>query len=190
MFKPLSKAIYQYQGWSAINNIGKLPKRAVLIAAPHTSNLDMVLALHIFDELGINAKIAIKKEWFRQPTKKAIESIGGIPIDRQKSEVKTSIVDTLADLFNQHEELVLTITPEGTRSKTDKWKTGFYHVALKANVPIIISYLDYRLRVGVVEKLFYPTGNFEEDMKVIMEVYKRNGVAKFPEKFSLDKRFI
>jgi 1-acyl-sn-glycerol-3-phosphate acyltransferase len=190
MFKALSKAVYYYQGWSAINNIGKLPKRAVLIAAPHTSNLDMIIALKVFDELGINAKIAVKKEWFRQPTKKAIESIGGIPIDRQKSKAKTSIVDTLANLFNQHEELVLTITPEGTRSKNDKWKTGFYHVALKAKVPIIISYLDYRLREGVVEKLFYPTGNFEEDMKVIMKVYKKNGVAKFAEKFSIDKRFI
>lgn len=191
MLKTLSKTIYQLQGWSAVNNVGVIPKRAVLLAAPHTSNMDMIIALHVFELLGIKPKIAIKKELFQYPPiKKYLESIGGVPIDRQKTEVKISIVDVLADLFNQYDEIVLTITPEGTRSKTDRWKTGFYHVAMKAKVPIIISYLDYKLKEGVIEKIFYPTGNFEEDMKVIMNVYKKNGVGMYPEKFSLDTRFI
>lgn len=186
----ISKTVYQLEGWSSINNIGKLPKRAVILAAPHTSNFDMIYALQVFHNLGLNSKIAIKKEWFKQPYKSLFESIGGIPIDRQKAGSKTSTVDSLADLFNQYEDLVLVITPEGTRSKTNKWKTGFYHVALKANVPIIIAFLDYKLKIGGLEKLFYPTGNFEADMKVITDIYKKIGYAKFPEKFSLDERFV
>ena len=92
-------------------------------------------------------------------------------------------------LFEVNKDLIVCITPEGTRKRNSKWKTGFYHVAVGANVPIALGHLDYKNKTSGIHELFYPSGNQEADMKYIMQFYK-NGNAKFPEKFALDERYI
>ena len=96
----------------------------------------------------------------------------------------------MADLFENNNELILVITPEGTRSKSDRWRTGFYHIAKKANVPIVLSYLDYKNRNGVVGKIIHPSDNMESDLKEIMKYYEEHGCGKFHDQFSLDPRYL
>ena len=90
----------------------------------------------------------------------------------------------MAALFKENERFVLTFPPEGTRKLVQKWKTGFYYVALKAEVPIVFASLDYKKKKVIVGPSFMPTGNFEEDMDIVREHY-RDATAKYPEKFSL-----
>ena len=111
-----------------------------------------------------------------------------LPIDRtQKNTLgeKKGTVDAMADLFKQHGKLRLIITPEGTRSKVTKWKTGFYHVALKAGVPIALGFMDYEKKECGIDKIIYPSGDYKADMKQIMDFYS-HVKAKHPENFSVD----
>ncbi len=95
----------------------------------------------------------------------------------------------MADFFKQYEKIAMIIAPEGTRSLRKEWKLGFYHVAKKANVPITFGYLDFKKKIAGVGGFIHPTGNFEEDMKYIMNFYK-NIAPKIPSKFSIDERFV
>lgn len=91
----------------------------------------------------------------------------------------------MAEMFDQREDLLLVITPEGTRKKVQKWKTGFYHVAMKANVPIALAFIDYKTKSCGIATILYPSGNFQEDMKTILDFYRPLG-AKNPENFTVD----
>lgn len=138
--------------------------------------------------MKLNQRFVIKKEWIRFPFKKLMFSLGALPIDRNKkntNEDKKSSVDAIAELFENRKELRMVITPEGTRSKVEKWKTGFYYVALKANVPIALAFINYETKTCGVDKIIYPTGDFKADMKQIMDFYK-NLKGKNPQNFSLD----
>ena len=94
----------------------------------------------------------------------------------------------MSDLFKTHPKLVMLVTPEGTRAKQEQWKTGFYHVAMTAGVPIALAYMDYAKKKTGVGKMIYPTGNYEQDMAEIMAFYAEIN-AKHPEKFSVDQRY-
>lgn len=91
----------------------------------------------------------------------------------------------MADLFKKHDDLVMLVTPEGTRSRQTKWKTGFYHVAVLANVPVALGYLDYQKKEAGVGRVVYPCGDMKNDLREIMAFYKTI-VPHFPEKFSID----
>lgn len=182
------KLIYKLLGWKAENKLPKDVKQYVLIVAPHTSNWDFVLGVGAWQTLGIKAKFAIKKEWLKFPLKKLMLSLGALPIDRSpatKLGEKKGAVDAMVDLFKNYNDLKLIITPEGTRSKVIKWKTGFYYVALKANVPIALGILNYEKKKADIEKLVYPSGDFKKDMKQIMDFYK-SAKPKNPQNFSID----
>jgi 1-acyl-sn-glycerol-3-phosphate acyltransferase len=182
------KLIFKLFGWKITHYLPDEIKKCVIIVAPHTSNWDFVFGMGAVKFMNLHARFAIKKEWIRFPFKKLMLSSGALPIDRNaknKSGEQKSTVDLMADLFKTHETLRLVITPEGTRSKMEKWRTGFYHVALKANVPIAFGFMDYKKKECGVDKLIYPTGNFKADMKIIMDFYK-NVNAKHPENFSVD----
>jgi len=138
--------------------------------------------------MKLNQRFIIKKEWIRFPLKKLMFSLGALPIDRNKKksiDEKKSSVDAIADLFEHHNELRLVITPEGTRSPVQKWKTGFYYVALKANVPIALAFINYETKTCGVDKIIYPCGDFKADMKLIMDYYK-NIKGKNSQNFSVD----
>lgn len=150
---------------------GEFPneKKFVLIAAPHTSNWDMPYML--FYAFYFKAKVYWmgKDTIFRKPFGTVCRWMGGIPIDRSKS---NNVVENTVDQFNQKEKLILVIPPTGTRKKVLKWKTGFYYIALQAKVPIALGFLDYKKKTGGFGPLFYPTGDIEADMNEIMQFYK------------------
>ncbi|MCS6819556.1 MAG: 1-acyl-sn-glycerol-3-phosphate acyltransferase [Chitinophagales bacterium] len=162
-----------------------------MVAAPHTSNMDFPLAMLCFFAMGIPVRFTIKKEWMRFPFNLVIGPLGGIAIDRsprQPGEQRRSMTEAMIDLFHQRKELVVLVTPEGTRSRNEKWKTGFYYVALGAKVPLALGYLDYEKKEAGVGMLFEPTGNIEADMQIIMDFY-RDKKGRYPEKFSTDKTY-
>ena len=110
-----------------------------------------------------------------------LKKAGGIPVDRSRA---TSKVIQVANMFDEYDPMLLGIAPEGTRKLAKKWKMGFYHIAVQANVPILLSYFDYKRKVAGVGPPFYPTGDVEKDMKV-MEDFYRDKTAKHPEMFNL-----
>ena len=155
-----------------------------MIAAPHTSNWDFFYARAAFFLLGIPVKTTIKKEAMFFPLNLVLKFFGVIPVDRNKKSgglsKKSSMVDAMVELFEERSELVIMITPEGTRKYVPRWKTGFYHVARKANVPIILGYLDYKKKHAGIGPIIYPSGDFEKDLETIMDFY-RGVTAKYPD---------
>lgn len=182
------KLIFKISGWKITHYLPDDIKKCVVVVAPHTSNWDFVFGMGAIKFMNLYPRFAIKKEWIRFPFKRLMLSSGALPIDRSpknSSTEKTSTVDAMADLFKVHDTLRLIITPEGTRSKMVKWKTGFYHVALKANVPIAFGFMDYSKKECGIDKIIYPSGDFKSDMKIIMDFYK-NINAKHPGNFCVD----
>ena len=111
-----------------------------------------------------------------------MRATGGIPVDRSKH---TNMVDAMVKMFEQHEELILMIPAEGTRSYVKEWKSGFYHTAMGAKVPIVMGYLDYGKKVAGFGDVFHPTGDYQKDLNEIQNFY-RQFTAKHPEKSSLN----
>ncbi len=182
------KFIYSLFGWKVSHFLSDDIKKCVIVVAPHTSNWDFVFGMGAVAVMKLRQRFVIKKEWIRFPLKNLMLSLGALPIDRNKKNSdgdKKSSVDAIADLFEGREELRMVITPEGTRSRVEKWKTGFYYVALKANVPIALAFINYETKTCGIDKVIYPTGNFEADMKLIMDFY-RKFKGKNPENFALD----
>jgi 1-acyl-sn-glycerol-3-phosphate acyltransferase len=182
------KLIFKLFGWKVTHFLSEDIKKCVIVVAPHTSNWDFIFGMGAVKVMKLKLRFAIKKEWIRFPLKKLMFSLGALPIDRNKvksSEEKKSSVDAMAELFDNRDELRLVITPEGTRSRVEKWKTGFYYVALKANVPIALAFINYETKSCGIAKIIYPSGDFKADMKEVMNFYK-NIKGGNPQNFSLD----
>lgn len=178
-------------GWEIDNHWPLDLAQCVMIAAPHTSNWDALYARLALKALGVNVRITIKDSYMKFPLGPFVRAMGGIGINRRpkaEGEERLSMVDVMTNLFKTHKELVMLVTPEGTRAKQEKWKTGFYHVALNAGVPIALAYMDYEKKKTGVGKIVYPTGDFEKDMAEIMHFYAQIS-PKFPEDFSVDQRY-
>lgn len=178
------KLIFRLFGWKITHYLPAEIKQCVVVVAPHTSNWEFVFGMGAIRFMKLHPRFAIKKEWIRFPFRRLMISSGALPIDREAKDGR-STVDAMADLFKKHETLRLIITPEGTRSRREKWKTGFYYVALKAQVPIALGFMDYDKKECGIDKIIYPSGDFKADMKQIMDFYK-NVKAKHPENFSVD----
>jgi len=179
-------------GWETDNQWPQGLEQCVMIAAPHTSNWDAVYARLALKVLGVNVRITIKDSYMKFPLGPFVRAMGGIGIDRspkKEGQARASMVQLMADLFKEHPHLVMLVTPEGTRAKQENWKTGFYHIAMTAGVPIALAYMDYKKKRAGVGKIIYPTGNYEQDMQEIMQFYA-NVEPKFPEKFSVDVRYL
>jgi 1-acyl-sn-glycerol-3-phosphate acyltransferase len=184
----IAKFLYWLAGWKLDNNMPKDIRRCVMVASPHTSNWDLYYARLAFVLMNIPVRFTVKKEWLRFPFNLFMKPLGAIGIDRSPKTGNTerkSMVEAMADLFKDRDELVVLVTPEGTRSLATKWKSGFYYVALKAGVPIALGFLDYANKVAGVGKVVYPTGDYNKDMREIMEFYK-DIKGRYPEKFSVD----
>nr|WP_285903163.1 lysophospholipid acyltransferase family protein [Alkalimarinus sediminis] len=168
-------------GWKLEGRPPTEPKY-VLIAVPHTSNWDFPITLamaFIFNfEIFWMGKDSLFKGW-KGPV---MRWMGGIAIDRSSS---NNVVEQTIEAFNNNDRLVVTIPPEGTRSKVDKWKTGFYYIAVGAKVPIGLGYLDYKRKVGGFKPTYYPTGDADKDIAEMRKVY--TGIAgKFSDQCKLD----
>jgi 1-acyl-sn-glycerol-3-phosphate acyltransferase len=154
-------------------------KKYVIIAAPHTSNWDLFFMMLIALKLDIHIYWIGKASIFNFPFKHVMKWLGGISVDRSKS---NDVVATMVKTFSECDELVLSIPPEGTRSHTVYWKTGFYHMASGAGIPICLGFLDYAKKEGGIGPMFQPTGDIEKDMVEIKSFYK-NISGKYPDRF-------
>ena len=163
-------------GWKVVGTIAPDVKKCVIIAVPHTSWWDFFLGIFSRGILKLEINYVAKKELFTFPFNYFFTWTGGTPLNRQKNENK---VDSIAKIFTQKEIFRLAIAPEGTRKKVNEWKTGFYYIALKANVPIIPVAFDYGNKQVIYNKQFYPSGNLETDMK-ILKSYFNGVVGKIP----------
>ncbi len=158
-------------GWKAYERMPKGVKKNVMLVVPHTSNWDFVVCIALRSALHIEStRYLAKVELFRSPIGFLMRWLGGTPVDRSKN---TSLVQQVADEFDTREQFSIAITPEGTRSRVEKWKMGFYHIALKAKVPIALAYADFHKKEGGIGKILYPSGNMTEDMAIIEEFYKK-----------------
>jgi 1-acyl-sn-glycerol-3-phosphate acyltransferase len=191
VFEKLAEKSLNLMGWELDNHWDLNVDQCVMIAAPHTSNWDALYARLALKALGVNVSLTIKDCYMKFPLGPFVLAMGGIGIDRsvkQEGQERPSMVQLMSDLFKTHPKLVMLVTPEGTRAKQEQWKTGFYHVATTAGVPIALAYMDYAKKKTGVGKIVYPTGDYEKDMAEIMSFYAEIN-AKFPENFSVDQRY-
>ncbi len=191
--KLISKIFLKLLGWKLDGNPPpkEIFEKCVIICAPHTSNWDYPIALAVMNQLGIKAKYAFKKELMGFPFGPIFRALGGLSIDRsprKEGEERISTVEAIADLYTKHDKLSLMIAPEGSRSLRKEWKTGFYYIALQAQVPICLSYLNFEKKVGGFGKIIHPTGDIHADLAEVMGYFK-DKTARHPEKFSVDHRF-
>ena len=167
-FRIISIVILKLAGWRVSGETPSLPK-FVMIAAPHTSNWDLPYTLFIAFVMKVKIYWMGKKEIFSPPFGPLFKWLGGIPIDRSKA---NGVVGQSIEQLKKAERLVLTVPPTGTRKKVMRWKTGFYHIAHGAGVPIVLGFLDYGRKMGGVGPIFHPTGDINADMKEIQAFYK------------------
>lgn len=167
--KYISKLYFKLSGWKTIGSIPSNVKKCIIVGAPHTSNWDFIYArfgLYIFN---YKIRYLIKKSMFDNPIAAWFFKVtGGIPVDRSQS---TNLTGDLAKLLKTEDTLYIAIPPEGTRKKVDRWKTGFYHIAVDCNIPIALAFLDYKKKQAGFIKMLYPTGNMIEDFKLIESYY-------------------
>lgn len=183
MLKNLSKTIlYSWMGWK-VNVNQSTPKKCIICVAPHTSNWDFLIGELYYTSIGLTSNFLMKKEWFFWPLGLLFRKLGGIAVERKKH---TSMTDLLAEKAQEATTFSLAITPEGTRSKVQQWKGGFYFIALKAQLPILLYALDYSKKEIICTKTLIPSGDVDKDMKTIMEYYK-NIKGKHPEKFAIEQ---
>jgi len=168
MKEKICKWLLYRLGWSFGPTGEDIPK-CVICVAPHTSNLDFILGYLYYTAIGRKAHFLMKKEWFFFPLNLIFKKMGGVPVDRGKS---NSMTNQMVKLFEKCKSLHLAISPEGTRKKVDEWKKGFYYIALKAQVPIQLAYIDYQKKEMGFKKTFYPTNNAEEDILAIRSCYQ------------------
>ncbi len=153
-------------------------RKAVVVAAPHTSAWDWPFTLATAAVLGVEMNWVGKHTLFKNPVMGAfMRWVGGIPVDRSKTQ---DFVSKVAELLKSRDDLFLVVAPEGTRGRADRWKTGFYYMARAAEVPVVMGYLDYAKKTSGFGTLFYPTGDLHADMRHIRAFYA-NVTGKHPE---------
>lgn len=169
LLRPLFLFTSRLIGWKVL---GQKPeqKKCVLIAAPHTSNWDFPTMMVIAFVLGLDVHWMGKHTLFpKGPLGAIMRWFGGIAIDRRK---RHNTVEQMAEEYRRRDELLVVITPEGTRSEVDRWKGGFYHIACAANVPIVLGFVDAKTKTTGLGPTFYSTGDYEADLKEIMAFYE------------------
>lgn len=184
--KAFAKFIIKIFGWKIVGSFPEGEKKTVVVMAPHTSNWDIFLGKLYMLSKGITGSILVKKEFFIFPLNLVMKMFNAIPVDRGNR--KNNMVDQVAKMYSEKEELHLVIAAEGTRKKIDRWKLGFFHIASKSEVPIVVSYLDYEKKEVGIKGVIYNNTDIEKTMKEVSKMYK-GLVAKFPENHTLDKRY-
>ena len=167
-------------GWTTEVTVDH-PDKYIICLAPHTSNWDFILGLLYRRAIGMQSNFLMKKEWFFWPLGPIFRSLGGIPVYRQKH---SSMTESMAESAKQAKVFHLCITPEGTRSKNPDWKKGFYFIALKAGIPILLYGLDYERKLIQCTKTVIPSGDLEADMRDI-KLYFKGFKGKKPENFTI-----
>ena len=169
---------FRLLGWKLIGTVDTSIKKCIVIVIPHTANVDFIIALLVRGIMNVEINFVGKKELFTFPFGYYFRRVGGAPLDRTGGK---NNVDATVEVFNKHEIFRLALSPEGTRKKVSELRTGFYYIALKANVPIIPVAFDYGKKEVRVGNPVYVTGNYEEDMQLILPHFK-DVKGKIPER--------
>jgi 1-acyl-sn-glycerol-3-phosphate acyltransferase len=177
LVQKIGRIILRLTGWR-IEVMPPPTASYVMIGAPHTSNWDFFLMLLLMSVAKIPIRWLGKDSLFKGPFGIFMRSLGAIPVNRREN---TNLVDQIAALFEEYDELIIGLAPEGTRQKTSRWRTGFYYIALKAQVPIVMAYVDYQHKVCGLGPSFRPTGDLHADFEIVREFYTGK-VGKKPHK--------
>lgn len=165
--RAVGKLFLQMFGWRLTNDFPPVPK-AVVIGGPHTSNWDGVFTFAAMMQIGLDANLMIKDSAMKSPLGPLLRWLGALPIDRSK---KGGVVEQSVEQFARREKFAMVVSPEGTRSSAEQWKSGFYHIAHKAGVPIVIATADYHKKEITFLTVFTPTGDVEGDILQIQQRY-------------------
>lgn len=169
LFRRVLVGMYKSGGWRA-HGVVPEPRKFVLIAAPHTSNWDFVYFLGLTEDLGIRPHFMAKTSLFRWPFTNFMLDMGGVPVDRTSNK---NYVQQMIEEFDRRDEFMLTIAPEGTRGTVKAWKTGFYHIAVGAGVPLVLGMMDYGSKTGGLGPAIWPTGDYKADMAEVAKIYAK-----------------
>lgn len=167
-------------GWKARVEVPGYDK-CVICAAPHTSNWDLLFGKLFYGVLNRKVHFLMKKEWFFFPLGPLFKALGGIPVDRGRN---VSLTDQLAERFARSRTLHLAITPEATRKANTEWKRGFYYIALKAQVPILLIGIDYPTKTIACTQSIVPSGDYDRDIRLIKQYFTRFR-GKKPQNFAV-----
>lgn len=178
----LAAGILKLFHWKVSVSVPHLPK-AIVCVAPHTSNWDFILGELAWTSVGRRAGFLMKASWFFFPLNLLFKAIGGIPV--QRTGKHQSLTEAVIDLFRSRGSLTIAITPEGTRSKTANWHTGFLRIAVGADVPIFLGVIDGANKHVLVDEVFIPSGDIDADMRRIKDFYAPYEGIK-PGRFSTD----
>lgn len=163
----IAMTYFRLAGWRFEGTVPNIPK-FIIVAAPHTSNWDYVLAVGAIFAIGIHVSFMVKHTLFWWPMGTYLRWTGGLPIDRRAA--RGSVEEAVA-AFKSRDKLVLGITPEGTRARVERWKTGFYHIAVAADVPIVPLAFDYEHKTIRIGQPLMPTGDKETEMAELRSFY-------------------
>lgn len=178
MFKRFSAYWLKKNGWSFEGDFEPLPDKFIIIVAPHTATIDFFLGIMARSVLGITStKFLGKSQLFKFPFGFIFRALGGYPVVRTRD---NSLVDSVTEIFNRHEKFSIALAPEGTRSKVTRIKTGFYHIAQKANIPIYPVGFDFGTKTIIIKEPLHPSDNIENDMRELISFYA-NLQGKIPE---------
>lgn len=169
LLRAFSLVVLKLCGWKVTGSVPADVKKAVLIAAPHTSNWDLPFTLFVAFALRLKIYWMGKEEIFKPPFRGVMMWLGGIPVQRSAA---GNMVAASAEAIRDADELMLVVSPEGTRSKALYWKTGFYHIAHGAQVPVVMAFLDYERKHGGLGPVLHTSGDIEKDMLLIKDFYK------------------
>ena len=169
MFIWFCKVYFKIAGWKITGEeIPKDLRRYVLIAAPHTSNWDFPIGIGARSFMGLNTNFIGKASLFKPPLGWLMRKLGGFPVDRSK---RTNFVDQAVQLFNDNDPFSITMAPEGTRKKVETWKSGFYHIAHQAKVPLVMIGFDYPNKEIRFLGLYHPTGDYDKEILEIRSFF-------------------
>ncbi|MCA9638157.1 MAG: 1-acyl-sn-glycerol-3-phosphate acyltransferase [Myxococcales bacterium] len=181
MTRLLARAWLRLNGWHTSGTIDH--KKFVLIAAPHTSNWDLIFMLAVAADMGVRVRWLGKHTLFSPPFGWLFRWLGGIPVDRRS---RHNLVEQAAQHLRDADAMILAVPPEGTRKKVEYWKSGFYWIAHQAQVPIALGFLDFGGKAGGVGGYLMPTGDVSKDMDVLRAFYADKR-GKHPERESLPR---
>jgi 1-acyl-sn-glycerol-3-phosphate acyltransferase len=167
------RKIYQFffllRGWKIKGDVPRKINKYLIVVAPHSSNWDFLMGLAVRSILKFSSNYLGKKELFNSPIGWFFRMTGGRPVDRSKS---SHLVDQVSELYKKEKQFVLALAPEGSRKKSDRWKSGFYYIAVKAEIPIVMCGIDYSTKTITFAPPFSPSGNFEKDAVIMWDFFK------------------